>query len=179
MPGPQLACLGCLGIARHLAVLLVRGRADRSRAETIQLVVDRLVEIGVPELIRRVLFEMERLPVVDIHPLEVMARLVDARHDLLSDVAWGEVILNKRALLDQVFRVGEVIDVWVPLNAKLKAFAIEGGGGAPGYCFAPGPPARYTLELESPGVFDLLVRAEIRKKHYLDRASVRVDRESA
>ncbi|MCB9653826.1 MAG: hypothetical protein H6729_06820 [Deltaproteobacteria bacterium] len=177
VPGARLTGFGAFGVARHLAVLLVRARAERSRAEVVKLAVERLIEIGVSERerVRRILFEMERLPIVDIHPLEIMVELLETRPDLLAEVAFGEVIQNKPTLSAQVFQVGETIDVWVPLNARLKAFAIEGGGGSPGYCFAPGPPARYALEIASPGVFKVLVRAEIRKKHYLDAVSVRVD----
>ncbi len=55
----------------------------------------------------------------------------------------------------------------------MRAFGLE-GGGLPGYCFAPGPPGSYHLEMAEAGNFVLLVRGDIRKTSYVDRVALSI-----
>jgi hypothetical protein len=168
--GEELAAMGTLVASRHLMALLARKRKDTERTALLHEVGDLI--LGLPDAIaaRRVLLGMGEVGrIVDIYPLEVVDYVLGRRPSLLAGYGYGPVILNKAELEARTFEVEEPIHIKVPLSLEMRAFALE-GGGSPGYCFAPGPPAEYVLELGGPGRFSILVRGEVRRKSLLDRA---------
>lgn len=159
--------------AQHLMALLARGHRARARPEVIERAGALLLGLDDPARAHRIVAALpEVAPIVDIYPLEVVAHLVTVQPGYLPRVDFGSVILNKERLEARIFEVGEVAVLHVPLAARLTAFALE-GGGAPGYAFAPGPPARYLLEVHDAGQFSWLIRADIRKESRLDRLALR------
>jgi hypothetical protein len=162
--------MGSLIAARHLMALLARKRKAIERPALLAEVGDLLLAQKDPASIRRILLQMGEVgSIVDIYPLEVLDYVLQKRPDVLPGFDYGPVILNKTELEARTFAVEEVIAIKVPLSLRMRAFALE-GGGEPGYCFAPGPPAEYHLEVASPGPIRVLVRGEIRKKSLIDRA---------
>jgi hypothetical protein len=170
----EFASLGTLVAARHVMALLARKRRDVARASLLAEVGDLLLAQKDAVAIRRILLQMGEVgSIVDIYPLEVLDYVLQKRPGVLPGFAYGAVILNKIELEAETFAVEELIRIKVPLSLRMRAFALEGGGD-PGYCFAPGPPAEYHLEVASPGDFRVLVRGEIRKKSLLDRVILRI-----
>lgn len=167
--------LGTLVAARHLMALLARRRRDLPRAALLDEVGALLLAQRDPQAIRRILLQMGEVGrIVDIYPLEVMDWVLKRRPELLGGFAYGDVILNKAELGSRTFDVEEVIRIKVPLSLKMRAFALE-GGGAPGYCFAPGPPAEYHLEIAEAGRYTILVRGDVRRTSLLDRAILSIE----
>ena len=113
-------------------------------------------------------------PTVDIYPLEVMVYVLDHRPDLLDDVELQPFIRNRQELESKVFDVEDEIQLRMPLNLKMRGFALD-GGGSPGYCFAPGGPGEYILEVGDSGRFTLLMRAERRRQSLIDRIAITVE----
>ena len=170
----EFAALGTLVAARHVMALLARKRRDTERGALLAEVGDLLLAQKDPVSIRRILLQMGDVgSIVDIYPLEVLDYVLQKRPAVLPGFEYGPIILNKTELEARTFAVEEVIRIKVPLSLRMRAFALE-GGGEPGYCFAPGPPAEYHLEVASPGDFRVLVRGEIRKKSLVDRAILRI-----
>jgi hypothetical protein len=170
----EFGALGTLVAARHLMALLARKRKDVPRQALLAEAGDLLLAQKDPVSIRRILLQMGEVgSIVDIYPLEVLDYVLQKRPDVLPGFAYGPVILNKAELEARTFQVEELIRIKVPLSLRMRAFALE-GGGEPGYCFAPGPPAEYHLEVASAGDFRVLLRGEIRKKSLIDRVILRI-----
>lgn len=170
----ELAEMGSLVAARHLMVLLAKGRGKRERAEVLGQVGELLIGLDRPDQVRRLLLELpDAGRIVDIYPLEVLIYVLDRRPDLLRGFEYGAIVLNKSALEASTFRVEEPIAVRVPLSLKMRGFALD-GGGAPGYCFSPGPPGEYHLEVGEAGRFSLLLRGDVRKVSLVDRLTIAV-----
>ncbi len=72
---------------------------------------------------------------------------------------------------------GEVKRYRVPgiHGCNFLLFSALDGGGTPGYCFAPGAPGEYILELGAAGTFSLLLRGDVRKQSLVDRIVLRVE----
>lgn len=169
------AQLGTLVAARHLMALLARKRRDVPRAALLDEVGELLLAQPNSEAIRRILLQMGEVGrIVDIYPLEVLDWVLARRPALLRGFSYGDVILNKAELEARTFEVEEVIRIKVPLSLKMRAFALE-GGGEPGYCFAPGPPAEYHLEIGEAGRYTILVRGDVRRNSLLDRAILSIE----
>ncbi len=163
---------GTLGAARHLMALLARGRSDR--AATIEQAIQLLRDVGDPHWARRILLMMEHAGrIVDIYPLELMAEIVERWPGYLPQVVTEPLILNRDAIAASVHEVGAVIALKVPLSAKLKSFALK-GGGRPGYVFAPGPPATYLLEVHEAGRFEFLLLGELKRARRLDKVQLQI-----
>jgi hypothetical protein len=174
LAGEEFASLGSLVAARHVMALLARKRKDLPRTELLAEVGDLLLAQKDPTSIRRILLQMGEVgSIVDIYPLEIMDYVLQKRPEVLPGFEYGPVVLNKDELEARTFAIEEVVRIKVPLSLRMRAFALE-GGGEPGYCFAPGPPAEYHLEVASAGLFRVLVRGEIRKKSLLDRVILRI-----
>ena len=170
----ELREMGSMMACRHLMARLAKGSKDRPRGEVIREVAELLLRMEDVAHARRLLLQMaEAGRIVDIYPLEVMTYLVETHPGILSCVAMGSIVLNKPELEDRAFEVEEIIQIRAPLALRMRAFAIE-EGKSPGYCFAPGPPGSYHLELAQAGVFTLQVRGEIRRKSLIDRVTLKV-----
>jgi hypothetical protein len=171
----ELASMGALVAARHLMTLLARRRRDVGRAEVVDEAARLLLGLEDPRLARRLLLDMgDAGRIVDVYPLEVLAEVMRRRPDWLEGLRFGPVVENAAELRGRVFGVEERVPLQVPLALRLKAFALE-GGGAPGYCLAPGPPGLYHLELGAAGRFCLLLRGEVRREHRVDRVILHVE----
>lgn len=170
----ELAEMGSLVAARHLMVLLAKGRGARPRAEVLGQVGELLIGLDRPDQVRRLLLELpDAGRIVDIYPLEVLIYVLDRRPDLLRGFEYGAIVLNKSELEASTFRVEEPIALRLPLSLKMRGFALD-GGGSPGYCFSPGPPGEYHLEVGEPGRFSLLLRGDVRKVSLVDRLTIAV-----
>ena len=165
-------------VAEHLMILLSRLRANRPRAEVLTEVAELLLRFPDPHFVRRVLYAMGEVgKIVDVYPLEVLAFILERRPGWVPGIELSPFILNKTELEAAPFFIEEEIKIRIPLAMKIRAFALE-GGGSPGYCFQPGPPGEYVLELADAGRFVLLLRGELRKKAAVDRVVIRVREES-
>lgn len=166
--------MGNLIATRHLLALLAKRRTDRPRAEVIDEVASLLLALEEGPYARRLLLQMAEIGrIVDIYPLEVMVRIMERAPAALPGVQFGPIVLNATDIEARTWPVGEVVELRVPLNLRMKGFALE-GGGSPGYAFAPGPPAAYWLEIGAAGTYSLLVRGEVRKSIRVDRVTVNV-----
>lgn len=171
----ELSEMGSLVAARHLMVLLAKNRGQKDREAVLAQVGNLLIELERPELVRRLLLEMpDAGRIIDIYPLEVLNYVLRKRGDLLPGFEVGEIVLNKDVLELSTFRVEEPIAVRVPLSLKMRAFALD-GGGAPGYCFSPGAPGEYLLELGEAGRFTLILRGDVRKTSLVDTVQIEVE----
>ncbi len=171
----ELGRMGNLLATRHLLALLAHRRHDKPRREVIEEVATLVLALEDGPYARRLLLQMAEVGrIIDIYPLEVMTRIVERAPGALPRIAMGPVVRNLAELEANPWPVGEIIPLKVPLNLRLKAFALE-GGGTPGYVLAPGPPASYALELGSPGRHTLLLRGEVRKDSMIERLTVRVE----
>lgn len=161
-------------LAEHMMILLSNKRAEFERPDALAEVGELVIELDNAQLVKRVLNEMPLAgKIVDIYPLEVLAYVLGRRPDLLEDVAFEPFIRNKGAIQDRTFEVEEPIPLSIPVSMKVRGFALE-GGGSPGYCFAPGPPGEYELEVGEPGQFNVLIRGDVRRESIIDRVRVHV-----
>ena len=171
----ELRSMGNLVATRHLLALLARRRADLSRDAVIDEVAGLLAALDEGPYARRLLLQMAEVGrIVDIYPLEVTVRIMERHPAMLPRMEFGPVVLNHDEIEARRWPVGEVVPLKVPLNLKMKAFALD-GGGTPGYALAPGPPATYHLEFGASGTYSLLFRGEVRKVSRIGRLTVRVE----
>ncbi len=171
----ELRAMGSLMAGRHLMTLLAKRRTGLARADLIREVGELLLGMEDGPWARRLLLQMgDAGRIVDIYPLEVMAWLLENHPGSVDRAEFGSVVLNKDRLQAQTHAVGGLIVFKVPLSLKMKAFALE-GGTAPGYIMAPGPPARYLLEVHEPAQVTVLVRGDIRRTSFLDRVRLNVE----
>jgi hypothetical protein len=160
--------------AEHLMILLGKRRQKTSRAALLAEVGDLLLGHPRPDLVKKILMAMADIGrPIDIYPLEVMAYVLERDPRLVWDARFGAVIKNKRELEGSVFAVEEAIRLEIPLSAKVRAMALE-GGGSPGYHLYPGALAEYFVELGDEGRWTILLRAEIHKEMILDRVVLEV-----
>lgn len=171
----ELAAMGASVAARHLMTLLARRRGEIGREAAIAETGGLLLGLDDGRLARRLLLEMpDAGRIVDIYPLEVLAFVLERRAGYLPEIRFAPVVLNRLELGARAFLVEELITLKVPLALRMRAFALE-GGLQPGYCFAPGPPGAYHLELAAAGTYHLLVRGDVRKASLVDRVVLRVE----
>lgn len=169
----SLGDLSVLLAAEHLMLLLAKGRGKKPRAALLAEVGDLLLGHPRPEQVKKILAAMAELRIVDIYPLEVLAYVLEREPRLLEDCRFDSLIKNKRLLQAFVFEVEAPIRIELPLSAKVRAMALE-GGGTPGYHLYPGGLAEYFIELGDEGSWTLLLRAEIHRASVLDRVVLQV-----
>lgn len=170
----ELKSMGSLVAGRHILTLLARRRNDPDRPGLIREVADLVLGLEDPPYARRLLLELiDAGRIVDVYPLEVLEEVVARQPGYISGVEPGPLILNRAALEAATHAVEVPIRLEVALGLKMKAFALA-GGGTPGYCLSPGPPAVYHLELGDAGTYTFLFRGDLRKKSYLDRLTLKV-----
>ena len=171
----ELGRMGNVIATRHLLTLLMRRRADLRRNEVIEEVTRLLMDLNDGPLARRLLLQMTEIErIIDIYPLEVIVRMMERAPNILPRFEFGPVVLNADELTARTWPVGEVVPLRVPLNMRLKGFALS-GGGTPGYTLAPGPLATYWLEMGAPGSYSLLFRGEVRRTYRVDRLELRFE----
>ncbi|MBI2372558.1 MAG: hypothetical protein HYV07_01035 [Deltaproteobacteria bacterium] len=168
-----LGALGASSLADRLVFLLARHRKLTDRESALEHVARLVIGIERPELVQKALLTMGG-PIVDIYPLELLARVATLRPDLAPRVRFDDFVRNRDVLEAARFFVEDPIRVDVPIALKMRAFALD-GGGSPGYCFAPGAPGEYVLELAAPGRWPILLRGEIHKKVVIDRVRLWVE----
>lgn len=165
--------LGDFVAERHVFLRMARPRPDRGRE--VRELAGLLRELGDGARAKRILEHLLRAErFFDIYPLELIARLAEVEPGYLPDVGLEPVVTNKRFLETRIFDVEDVIPLHLPLAARVRAFAVE-GGATPGYCLSPGPPGRYELELASPGRFELLLGARLRGRDRVERVRLWVE----
>lgn len=127
--------------------------AGLSRAESVEKMALWLSQLSSPQTIKKVLAELESKPIRDVYPLELFMHLLEHRPALTPHVKKGAVLGNLDELNDnkKIF-AGHGIQIQVPVDMRLKSFALL-GGARPGYEFFPTPGAddRYTLLIDTPG----------------------------
>ncbi len=101
--------------------------------------------------VKKVLLELENTPIRDIYPLEVMLRMLDVCPARLEGIEEGSVLGGFPALQDGRVFAGHAVQIPVPPQTRVKAFALL-GGERPGYEFFPSPKdGYYTLQIDTPG----------------------------
>lgn len=158
--------------AEHLMILLAKKRGRLERSAILKGVGDLLLAHERPEQVKRILLALAEVGrIVDIYPLEVMAYCLEQRASILEGVRFGELVRNKTELESARHGTGDPIRLELPLAAKLKAMALE-GGGVPGYHLYPGALAEYFIELGEPGRWTVLLRAEMHQELVIDRVTL-------
>jgi hypothetical protein len=123
------------------------------RDEAVPKMAAWLAQLSSPQMIRKVLQELESKPIRDVYPLEVLMHLLEHRPELLPGARKGAVIANSDELASgRKCFAGHAVQVQVPPDTRLKSFALL-GGARPGYEFfpTPGEDNRYTLLIDTPG----------------------------
>jgi hypothetical protein len=112
-----------------------------------------MAQLSSPQVIKRVLQELESKPIRDVYPLEIVMHLLEHRPDLVPGLKKGAVIANSDELASgRKCFAGHAVQVQVPPDTRLKSFALL-GGARPGYEFfpTPGDDHKYTLLIDTPG----------------------------
>ncbi len=170
----SLAAMSVLLAAEHLTVVMAKRRGAVPREALIGEMADLLLASENADFVRRVLAAMgEQERIHDIYPLELLARCLDRRPDLVDTHRFTPFVLNRRELAQAAHPVETPIRLQIPLSATVKALALE-GGGAPGYHLYPGAPTEYLIELGAAGTFNFLLRAEVRRESVIDRFTITV-----
>lgn len=171
----DLRPLGDLAAARYLFERMARPGAGPERAAEVERLALLLRAMGSPRRAARILETLlEAGRFFDIYPLEVLDALIERDPDYLSGFRRGELVLNRPFLESRIFEVEETLSLVVPLAAKVRGFALA-GGGSPGYCLSPGPPGAYAFELGGAGRFEILLFASVRGERVLDRVRLWVE----
>lgn len=113
-----------------------------------------------PDMVRKVLAELESKPIRDVYPLEILLHLLETQPQKLPGISWGSVLGNFQVLRpgERVY-AGHPMQLPVPDNMRIKAFALL-GGERPGYEFFPSPkPGHYTFQVDTPGDWDFALFA--------------------
>ncbi|MFO0723434.1 MAG: hypothetical protein U1E65_06620 [Myxococcota bacterium] len=170
----ELSSLSALLASEHLFLVSARQAKTKPRSVIIEDLGDLLLATGRPDFVKKVLLQMAEAPrILDVYPLELLAYVLERQPRFLPGISFSPFIKNRGDLEAQTWAVEEPIRLELPLQAKLRAMALE-GGGAPGYHLYPGPLSEYFVELGAAGRFTLLLRAEIRKESLVDRVTLDV-----
>ncbi len=115
--------------------------------------------------IRKVLGELESLPIRDVYPVEIIAHLLEKDPERLPDIQFREVFLReveKGEKDDFSLEAGQEETLYFPDHLRVKGFALK-EGMRPGYEFYPKRSERdgchaYSLMVDTPGdwVFQIL-----------------------
>lgn len=109
--------------------------------------------------VRKVLMELESKPIRDVYPLEVMLNLLETHPTKLPGVRPGSVIGNAAPITEGRVFAGHAVQIPVPPDMRLKAFALL-GGQRPGYEFHPSKKdGFYTLLIDTPGEYEFALFA--------------------
>lgn len=170
-----LSGLSLLLAAEHLGILMAKKRGKQPRASILAEVGDLLLSLERPDFVRKVLTLMaEESRVFDLYPLELLTYYLERSPLYMDGFRVASFIQNKPQIEGARHLVEQPVRLAIPLAAKLKAMALQGGGD-PGYHLYPGGPAEYFIELGGGGTFTFQLRAEIRKESLIDRVTITVD----
>lgn len=114
--------------------------------------------------------------IIDLYPLELTAHLLEAYPGFLPRAGFGRLFVPGRGKTETLhLRPGVPRLLRYSTELKVRGFALE-GGGRPGYAFEPGPETgRYSLRIDTPGEYRLLVSAVTKSGHtIIDRLVVKV-----
>ena|GEM_PF-6484041 len=160
--------------AEHLMLILANRRKSKSRGLVMKEVAEMLILLGDPARARKVIALMPKVgKIVDIYPLELLDYLLRESPASITGHSWNRFIKNRAEIEANVHKLGDTIELRVPLALKMQSFALK-GGGAPGYALAPGPPGVYWLEFGQAGEYSLLFQGQVRRQSFLDTLVVRV-----
>ena len=160
--------------AEHLMLLLANRRKSKSRTSVMEEIATMLIHLEDPERARKILALMPKVGrIVDIYPLELLDYLLRESPDSITGHSRHGFIKNRSELEAKVFKLGDTIELRVPLALKLQSFALK-GGGSPGYTLAPGPPGVYWIELGQAGEYRLLFQGQMRRQSFVDTLLVRL-----
>lgn len=152
--------LGHIQSAKHMVRLYDHWTLhDVGREEAIERAAKWLGGFTKVDNVKKVLLELENTPIRDIYPLEVMLRMLEVCPERLEGVEKGNVLGGFPALSEGRLFAGHAMQVPVPPNTRLKAFALL-GGQRPGYEFFPSTKdGYYTLQVDTPGEWDFALFA--------------------
>lgn len=152
--------LGHIRSAKHMVRLYDHWTLnDVGREEAIERAAQWLSGFQRVDNVKKVLLELEGTPIRDIYPLEVMLKMFERHPERLEGVSVGHVLGGATALEEGRVFAGHAVQVPVPPNTRLKAFALL-GGQRPGYEFFPSPKdGYYTLQIDTPGEWEFALFA--------------------
>lgn len=164
--------------ARHALLLAESFRTlGATRTEAIGYLGRLFVAVGDRGFARNALKELgPGTGIIDLYPLEVMAHLLEAYPGFLPKAGFGRLFTPGRGKTETLhLRPGVPRLLEYSAEIKVRGFALS-GGGRPGYTFEPGPETgRYSLRIDTPGEYELLVSAVTKSGHtIIDRLNVKV-----
>jgi hypothetical protein len=161
-PPPEVERLGFNRVVAHVVRLYDAWTLDGiKREDAVPKMAAWLAQLSSPQMIRKVLQELESKPIRDVYPLEVLIHLLAHRPELLPGARKGSIVSNGDELASgRKCFAGHAVQVQVPPDTRLKSFALL-GGGRPGYEFfpTPGDDNKYTLLIDTPGRFTFALLA--------------------
>jgi hypothetical protein len=161
-PPPEVEKLGLNRVVAHVVRLYDAWTLDGvKRDDAVPKMAAWLAGLSTPQVIKKVLQELESKPIRDVYPLEIVMHLLAHRPDLVPGLKKGGVIGNSDELASgRKCFAGHAVQVQVPPDTRLKSFALL-GGGRPGYEFfpTPGDDNKYTLLIDTPGRFTFALLA--------------------
>lgn len=161
--------------AKHVMILAeaFRRSTGATRAETIEYLSRMFLGLGDWAFGRTALRAFgPATGILDIYPLEVVVHVLDKYPWFLPKCGFSR--LFDRTAAELSVPVGESMSLKYPENLQIRGFALA-GGGRPGYVFEPtADPGRYSLMIDSPGRFEVLVSAvnEVTAHTLIDRLTI-------
>ena len=174
-PSAELKGLSPHLYAEHLMLILANRRKSKPRDVVMKEVAQMLVLLEDAARARKIIALMPKVgKIVDIYPLELLDYLLRESPTSITGYSWNSFIKNRAEIEASVHKIGETIELRVPLALKMQSFALK-GGGEPGYALAPGPPGVYWIEFGQVGEYPLLFQGQIRRQSFIDSLSVRIE----
>lgn len=178
-PDDMIRVLGTpTAYARHAMLLAESYRTlGATRDEAISYLGRLFIAAGDRGFARNALKELgPGTGIIDLYPLEVMAHLLESYPGFLPRAGFGRLFTPGRGKTETLhLRPGVPRLLRYSTELKVRGFALS-GGGRPGYTFEPGPETgRYSLRIDTPGEYELLVSAVTKSGHtIIDRLNVKV-----
>lgn len=163
---------GHFATANHMVRMFEQWLLDTpERNETVDKAATWLSGLSRPDAVRKVLTELESKPIRDVYPLEVMMRVMETSPGKLPGMRHGQVVgpQLQDKMREGIF-AGHPIQLEIPANHRIKAFA-QLGGGRPGYEFYPSTKdGQYTFLVDTPGKWEFaLLAVQTQKLGKMDR----------
>ncbi|MBM4280891.1 MAG: hypothetical protein FJ137_09045 [Deltaproteobacteria bacterium] len=153
-PPPDVEKLGLNRVVAHVVRLYDAWTLEGVKREAaVPQMAAWMAQLSSPQVIKKVLQELESKPIRDVYPLEIVMHMLEHRADLVPGLRKGAVIANSDELASgRKCFAGHAVQVQVPPDTRLKSFALL-GGARPGYEFfpTPGDDHKYTLLIDTPG----------------------------
>lgn len=163
---------GHFATANHMVRMFEQWLLDTpERNVTVDKAATWLSGLSRPDAVRKVLTELESKPIRDVYPLEVMMRVMETSPGKLPGMRRGHVVgpQLQDKMREGIF-AGHPIQLDIPPNHRIKAFA-QLGGGRPGYEFYPSTKdGQYTFLVDTPGEWEFaLLAVQTQKLGKMDR----------